>query len=421
MVCCSARDAVLRDADALWYEVLAAGHRSYFRHVAHNYTVGPAVVRDIPMKPYPNFKTVEGGGLWTQQPPITWRLGRAEWPSMPPRAGREGGFGTLAAYNHFAVGGLYPQHPSSLDTDPQPPEAGSAENAGIQRKSPFTEEETRTLAQHALRVARLRASKCCGMCGSKNKHLQVWGLGMRVCGPCMKENLVSGAALFHDYGVDFNRISERLAGKVFYFRHDYRPKQLASFVTHNPVDFRTENAHSMVFFWRPHLERVVDLAEFRRKIKDPARIAAAQRLSSAVRALRVRLFLSQKCKSRRTCHSFHLASAGAGKAKRRGAYTLRPLADAERLLVLEHLPKFTSRSEFLSEPEARARRLLQESFLGWRGPSTLPSIKYPESALEKLRTIEATRGELVLKNKPPTFLASTRAFRRWFDLAPVVE
>lgn len=364
VVCRAARDAVLRDCDQLWCDLAVSGTRSWFRNSPNLFNLGPAVVRDLPMMPYPNFQPIEGG-LITRFPPVTWRIGRASWPNMQ----------------------------------------------GVSRE-PFNEQETRALAQHALRCARLSCAKSCGTCGRKGKDVPVWGLGMRVCAPCMKENLVSAAALLADYGVDFTKHEDELMGKVFYFRHAYRPKQLLALFTHNPVDLRQENAQSMVFFWRPHLAKVIDLDAARRNLRDPARTSAAARISSAVRALRVRLILVQRGKVRKICHSFHIGAKS-------GACTLRPLTDEEKICVLNDLPDYPLR-EARRDVEGRARCLLQQSYLGWRGPATLPAIKNPDSVLERLRAIEAARGEQVIKGGAPTVSKATPAFRRWFDLPPAL-
>ena len=370
MVCVAARDAVLRDGEAIWFSACVLSQQFYFRHYSAK-QCGPAVVRNIPMKPYPNFKRVEGYQRSTQYAPITWQVNRARWPVLPGQADAP----------------------------------------------PFTPAERKILADHALRSARLEFARCCGLCGEKNKHVQVWGLGKRVCSKCMKENHISAAALFHEYGFDFNSRAADIAGSVFYFREAFRPRQLAALVTHNPVDFKHESAHSLVFFWRPHLEKVLDLPALRRQHRDPARALAAQKITGAVRALRIRLFLAQKSKSIRGCnHAFHLRAPAAPK-KSGGAYTVRPLSEVECDTVFMSLPLCCHRRQ-LMDRERDARRLLQESFVGYRGRNTLPLAKFPEPTLEKLRILEAFRAEQVVVKKPPSFLCSSGAFRSWLDLPP---
>jgi hypothetical protein len=370
MVCTAARDAVLRDGGDLWFRICVSHQQAFFCSGLPT-CVGPAVVRSVPMRPYPNFKPVEGSLRHTCPAPILWQIKRARWPALP--------------------GQLQPE--------------------------PFTPAEKEALAAHALRTARMYLCDRCGFCGDKTRNVQVWGLGRRVCAACLKDNLVSGAALYHEYGVDFNRHAAQLAGRVFYFRELLRRDHLASLLTHNPVDLRQESAQSLVFFWRPHLERVLDLPALRRAHRDPARREAASRLTGAVRALRVRLFLAQRAKYVRGCdHSFHLR-APAAPARPGAPYTARPLTDAERAAVATHLPHCWSRRPLLPS-EGHARRLLQESFIGFRGRCTLPLAKFVASTLEKLRFIETVRDEQLICARPPSVGSSTKEFKSWFDLAP---
>ncbi len=371
MVCTTARDAVLRDSDSLWYGVVEASERLFFRR-GFGGLLGPAVVGTIPMRPYPNFMKITGGLSATNYPPITWQMGRGQWPDIPSESKKE-----------------------------------------------FSEIEVKALATHGLRCARIRFSTRCGMCGAQHKLLQVWGVGMRVCTACMKDNLVSGAALLHDYGLNYVEHIDKLTGKVFYFSIDVSTKHVIPNLTHNPVDFAPENARSGVFFWRPHLERVLNLAEFRAKVKCQARIAAGQKISSAVRALRVRLFLAQTARcSSKICHSFHIGAQAQPKGKHR-THTLRPLSDAERMKLLNWLPACPWRKP-VTEEEAWARSLLQKSFLSWRGPYSLLAVRNPASTLEKLRALEANRGPRIVRAQVARVDHYNYRFTRWFGLAPVL-
>jgi hypothetical protein len=367
VVCRSARDAVFKQSDAMWYNILEARERNFFRKLPkHRYDYGPAVIRQLPMGMYPNFKTIEGGKDVTGNPPLSWYMKKSEWPAFLSNV-------------------------------------------------PFTAEETKALAQHSIAVARIESATHCGLCGAKHKLLQVWGLGMRVCSACMKDNLISGAALYHDYGINFHHHAERLQGTVYYFRCNLRVKELIKSLTRNPVDFSLENC-SAVFFWKPHLQKVVDLDAARANIKCPARIAAAQKVSAAFRALYVRLFLAQISRSTsKICHGFHIAAEAQHRVKS-GPYTLHPLSFAQRMQILEYLHKYPYKS--MTCHEAEARTLFQQSYLGWRGNYKLPGVKRPESALEKLRDTEACRPEKLIKKMAPHVAGSSFAFQRWFDLKP---
>lgn len=373
MVCTGSRDAVLKDHQ-LWYRMLCDEQQAHFRSFKRS-NVGPAVVRSIPMSPYPNFKTVEGlseGG--TSATPFLWQINRLSWPHLV-----------------------------------SPAQTGE-----------FTAAEMAAFAAHAVTCARLTHGSTCGVCGSRHRHFPVWGLGMRVCSPCMKDNLVSSAVLYVEHGVNYAEHCDALAGRVFYFRQSYSLVNMARNLTHNPVDFREQCRMYNVFFWLPHLRKVIDVDAAKLRHRDPARRAAANRIAAAARALVVRITIGQKGKTHSRFGNHHFYTRAPAQPKSAGGFhSAAPLADAEATLIDRNLPSSYSRRTLVSVEED-ARRLLQRSFLAFRGDLRLLPRRSAEATLERLRIMEATRGERLIKPLPPSLYASTAEFRKWLDMRPTL-
>lgn len=343
MVCRSARTAVLGNVEA-WFESLRRSEVNHFQTFS-NATAGPPVVRDIPMSPYPNFKAVEGfRGQRSALPPFLWRIKRLQWPDL-----------------------------------------------GGGRSAPFTEEEKSSLAEHAIRRARLYHGQRCGCCGARRTHHPVWGLGCRVCSSCLKQNLISSASLFFEYGFEFHKHLSEILGRVFYFTYSSSSRFVLYNLSHNPVDFRKGTRENLVFSWKPHLERVVDLGAS--KARRAERAAAACRLAAAVRGLYARVVLGQGGRffTRATSHRFYV-HAPAKPRKRGGFYSARPCTEEERAIITRNDP----------DQRLEAKALLRESFLAFRGRLTLPCTRNPRGALDRLRMLEAVREESLIKPRVPS-------------------
>ena len=144
----------------------------------------------------------------------------------------------------------------------------------------FSPAEVGALAEHALRRARLTHAPGCGLCGSRRKHVPVWGLGMRVCASCLKVNLVSSTSLFHEYGLDYTKHLDKIVGKVYFFHNTSGNTFAGQYLSDNPLDFRGSGKWGAVFFWLPHLRKAVDLEASWASHRSTARRAAARRLTS---------------------------------------------------------------------------------------------------------------------------------------------
>lgn len=374
MACRAARDAVLRNPK-LWFDVLKKNQN--FAFVFHNYyytNCGPAVVRKIPMTPYPNFKRVEGyqPAHDTHPPPASWRLKQYEWPHMLPP----------------------------------------------DRETPLTPEEVQTFADHALRRARVGHFDHCGLCGTKRLNIPVWGLGCRACSSCLKANLVSSEALLAEFGLNYAHHMKKIAGRVFYFQCAERSLKIAH-LTDNPVDFTEKARNHLTFFWRPHLAKIFDLSALR--FEHRANAGAASVLTSRVRALFVRVGILQKYTGCTCGKIFHTGSCfnylldAKAKPNKQGHHSAHPCEDHEKVIIKTWLPPAV-KTRMLIEPECRAYRLLQRTFLAFRGRSTVLCAKDPRRTVERLRTSEALRGESVAKSLV-TFPWNSE-FKQWLDMVP---
>jgi hypothetical protein len=124
----------------------------------------------------------------------------------------------------------------------------------------------------------------CGLCGCRHRHEAYWSLGMRVCRLCMAENTVSCWELVDKYGVHFYDIMRDITGKVFYFS---LPSLLAQYRLsfHAGQSFQVSDKCDLLMFWRPHLEKVLDLPALYQEQR--RRRASAQFLCGVLRRKRV--------------------------------------------------------------------------------------------------------------------------------------
>jgi hypothetical protein len=382
MVCRGAREAVLGSnpqAHALWLKILTDTEVYHFEHFSL-LSAGPPVVRGVPMGPYPNFKVVEGclaAQRWMA--PTGWFRQQFTWPHM--------------------------------------------DNPELRPQAPFTQPEVEELAKFAVHRSRILNTFCCGYCGSRTDLVRVWGLGRRACSACLKHNLVSAAALLAEYGFDYSARMAELAGRVFFFRiRDSR--FVFHHLSHNPVDFTPQAKacqRSHTFFWRPHLEKIVDLPALKREHRDRARAIAP--IQAAARALCVRVALLQRGRPAFSSSS-HMVFVRAGPKPERfpdsyvGFYSDEPCTEEQVELVKNFLPH-CNRTRLATDREREARAVLQKAFLAFRGRIMLPYAKNPKKALERLRMAEAVRQEGLVPAL--RFAAEDGAlFRKWRDMAPVV-
>jgi len=232
------------------------------------------------------------------------------------------------------------------------------------------------LARHSRKRVCLQEAPCCGLCGARRHHHPFWALGMRVCTVCLKLNLVSGSALYIDYGLDFTHggFMRAVAERVFFFGVERRVCHVRDCLSHNPADFMCPNlAGEHTFFWKPHLAAVVDLPAAAARLRSAR--ALAPRLSAAVRALYVRLVVANNGRP------FTLVSSH--------AFAFKTASDAECGLVAKYLPGHLSPVSCTLSCDARAA--LQRLFLA--APRLVaPLAPSPVRVWSALMTLEGLRA-----------------------------
>ena len=149
---------------------------------------------------------------------------------------------------------------------------------------PLSEERIRALAVYCRRIIALKIETHCCLCKTRWRHVPLWSLRMRVCIDCIQSNMVSNVVLFHRYGVDFWKHLEQIVGKVMYFISCDGSSVIARRYSLDAMDFGPlRSTRPYVFFWRPHLDAVLDLQKC--KAEQDSRRAAGGVLVALVRRL----------------------------------------------------------------------------------------------------------------------------------------
>ena len=146
------------------------------------------------------------------------------------------------------------------------------------------------------KVTALRSLRCCGMCGTtRHATRPYWCLGKRLCRNCVQANLVSHLVLYDKYWVTFARpvqshgsFVDAVCMNVFFFNTRLTPNQRLDF-SNNRIDF-PGGTRTVWFFWRPHLERVLNMRALEREGLEKSRAAetlrAHTRRALVLRAMR---------------------------------------------------------------------------------------------------------------------------------------
>lgn len=151
------------------------------------------------------------------------------------------------------------------------------------------------------RAMRLTYLERCGLCGTtRHTTKPYWNIGMRLCKCCLQDNLVSQPVLEERYWLhtflpihvkDGKNFSQLVAGKVWCFKEHCGPRQRAEFsadaIDHHPAFGKSPR--DTWFFWRPHLNKVLDMSlveqEARQKDAAAHTIRAFARRSLTMRTL----------------------------------------------------------------------------------------------------------------------------------------
>ncbi len=193
----------------------------------------------------------------------------------------------------------------------------------------------------------------CGLCGTTTHTTKpYWYAGMRLCKLCLQENLVSQTVLeerycirvFMPYLLQEGRcFSELIAGKVWYFKEHCAPRQRAEFSmdcldTHHLLG---KAARPIWLFWRPHLEKVLDMP----KILDDAihkQAAACVIRAHARRAITLRtLGVKPACSAikRAMRPTYKVEWNGRSQAIRTALFTLRRMGITSPDAHIRSLPR----------------------------------------------------------------------------------
>lgn len=187
----------------------------------------------------------------------------------------------------------------------------------------------RSQALHVYRkITALRCSPCCGMCGTtRHASKPFWSLGMRVCKYCMQANLISNIVLYQRYWLrldapvqQYKSLIEAVAGRVFYFPEALTPRQRLEYST-DKMDY-PGGKRLVWFFWKPHLEKVLDLSALHREAREKQQAARVVR-AVCKRALVLRILtgikpLSDICKSKNVQQPQHKREVAPGDSDKKG-------------------------------------------------------------------------------------------------------
>jgi len=149
------------------------------------------------------------------------------------------------------------------------------------------------------KITALRCQPCCGMCGTtRHATKPFWSLGMRVCKYCMQANLISNIVLYQRYWLrmeapvqKYKSLVDAVAGRVFYFPDAVTPRQRLEYST-DKMDF-PGGKRLVWFFWKPHLEKVLDLSKLHREANEKQQAACVVR-AMCKRALVLRILTGVK-------------------------------------------------------------------------------------------------------------------------------
>jgi hypothetical protein len=166
-------------------------------------------------------------------------------------------------------------------------------------KQPVPEHERRRIVAVYRKIVMLQCLPCCGMCGTRRHRTKpFWCLGMRICRQCVVTNMISSMALFERFWITFNTpvhgyrsFVDAIQLSVFYFQTRLTPNQRLEF-SQDKIDF-PGGMRTIWFFWRPHLDRVLNMERLEQEGKEKHAAASVVR-GFARRCLILRAVTSTK-------------------------------------------------------------------------------------------------------------------------------
>jgi hypothetical protein len=152
------------------------------------------------------------------------------------------------------------------------------------------------------KIVVLSCVPCCGMCGTMRLASKpFWCLNMRLCKHCVEANLISNLVLYERFWVTLSKpvqghatFVNAIAGNVFYFNNHLTPLQRLDFSS-DKIDF-PGGARTIWWFWRPHLEKCLDMELLAKEAALKHR-AAESVVAIVRRALTLRILSGAKDKS----------------------------------------------------------------------------------------------------------------------------
>lgn len=156
----------------------------------------------------------------------------------------------------------------------------------------------------AKRVIQILFSKHCQVCGSKYGHFVSKTLLKRTCKRCLNENLISNGKLFFKYGINYFDIAEKiyrgqgllLPGSCFHV--DYirkcrdiqasKPMSLKALpcqgvsLVKELRQYKECDHMNLVFFWKPDIEKIMQIKMEEEEKKQVERWKAAQTLTAVI-------------------------------------------------------------------------------------------------------------------------------------------
>ena len=161
-------------------------------------------------------------------------------------------------------------------------------------------------SQIAQKITFLECGKTCAICGVQTQTFPVWKLGKKYCVACFRDNIITSNELFLTYGIDFWTLfktnKEYMIKNVFCFRQLHNgthPTSLGSRYHWNHITGNNRfgvqqlvHRPPSVFFWRPHLEQMVNFHDSV-QIRELKR-QYAQILTAKIRAFYLRSLLAHR-------------------------------------------------------------------------------------------------------------------------------
>jgi hypothetical protein len=204
-----------------------------------------------------------------------------------------------------------------------------------------------------------------------------------------------------EYGFDLYKLFPKLRTSTFYLKSDKSTRNVLMCFSHNPLDFQLWVRDRLIFFWKPHIQRVINLDTQRCDFL--AKKNATLRIVASMRAHFVRMIIMHKANSQNNLGKLFYLSAPHGTGKtdmKRLGYTVDAPSPEDIAFIGKNIGKHHSVRPW-GPPCTKARAMLQRFFLAYRGRMTLPCSRNPSGVLDKLQMLEALRPHSFIVTQIP--------------------